>query len=205
MTIGNYAMTKRKIAGGFAMTVIDIKSGGHEKWHPLQLSLYVAGKPDPEILFREEDHTYWYKGRELVSVTHALNPEKNPFYKPGSAERGHSVHRMAVLDAQGVLDKSTVGDGFAGYFCAWRAFCKEMVSSFGTFEEIVGDPEIGYAGRRDLTLNLKAQLFPGAILYLNKKGTYKLEPYDVMQMRALVAEAKRKVVEYRQHAALRMF
>jgi hypothetical protein len=187
------------------MTVLDIKSGAPESWHTLQLALYTHGEPMPQVRFEEEGHRYFLGDRELVSVSKVLNPEPNPFYKPGSADRGHKVHRMCVMDAQAVLDYESVDEQLRGYLMAWRQFCRDLVGDFNSLEEIVGDERLGYAGRRDVTLTLRGTTTPGIVLYLKRNGKYDLNPVGHMEMQQLIVEACKKVVFYHRARRLQMW
>jgi hypothetical protein len=177
------------------MTVLDLKSGQKEPWHKLQLALYVYGKVDPRIRFLEEGHRYFCEDRELVSVTRVLDPEPNPFYAKGSGARGNMVHRMCVMEAQGVLDAGSVVSGLEPWLVAWLRFRKEMQVQFLGFEEIIGNCEIGYAGRRDFYAEMASHC-PGVILYLKKNGKYSLEPFTALEMNGLITTALKKVIEY---------
>jgi hypothetical protein len=178
------------------MTVIELKSGHPEPWHVLQPALYYAAEPISQIRFDEEGHRYFLGNRELPSVTKILQGEEKKWYRKGSADRGHKVHRMVTLDAQGVLDEKALDPPLVPFLKAWRQFFADMVEAVHTFEEIVGDPVLGYAGRRDLTCTLKNPGIPGMVVYLKPNGLYQLEPISLYKMSGLVNEAYGRVVDF---------
>ena len=180
----------------------DIKSGAKEPWHTLQLAAYVIGRPDPCIQFEETGHRYFTADRDLVSVTKLVS-KKNDFYAPGSAHRGHMVHRMCTLDAQGVLDDATVDPALLGYLTAWRKYRREMRPKFLALEQVVGDIQLGFAGRRDL--DVEGPDDKAFVLYLRKTGTYGLEWLAGPQLGEKMAEVKKLCREYHEGKRLSMF
>jgi hypothetical protein len=190
------------------MTVVDLKSGAREPWHGDQLAAYVLCEPDPRITFVEEGHRYFAEGNELVSVTKLVNPNKNPFYRPGSANRGKSIHIMCALDAQGILDESTVAEEWKGYLEAFRGFVQEMRPTFIAYEQIVGHVGLGIAGRRDLLIQLPGDpdtLTDGMVLYLKKTGKYATTQLNGLELARRVSEVKKLAIAYHEKGELEVW
>jgi len=186
------------------MTVIDIKSGHPEPWHRFQIALYILGKRNPEITFLEEGHRYFWRDRKLPSVTTILGDGKSNWYKPGSAERGVSVHKMVTLYMQTILDEQGLDAKWQGYLTALKRF----LSAIGSYqvegvEEVVGDPDLGFAGRRDLSIEYPSGPL-GIVLYLSAKGTYKAETVKASEFSALKLEAINRVVEWHEKERIRL-
>lgn len=183
------------------MTVVDVKSGRKEKWHRHQVALYVLGKKDPEISFLEEGHRYFWRDRELPSVTRVLGGE-NWKYTPGSAWRGQMVHKMVTLYLQGILDEDSLAEEWRGYLGGLKKF----LASVGFFrilgvEEVVGDPALGFAGRRDFTIEYSGGP-PGVILYLSAAGTYVADAVRAEEMPRLRLESINRIAEVRERERL---
>jgi hypothetical protein len=180
------------------MTVGDIKSGGKERWHATQLGLYCAATVDPLIRFEEEGHRYYRGAIELPSVTRILNPAPNPFYGAGAAARGHNVHRMCVLDAQGVLDEATVDEEYLGWLHAWRRFRQDLLPCFIELEQIVGDAELGFAGRRDLLIEIPGweKELTACDIYLGKNGRYSIDVLEGLRLSEEIAKGRKAVQEW---------
>lgn len=184
------------------MIVADIKSGAREPWHKAQLACYVIGAPNPLIRFEEEGHRYYAGDQELVSVTKLVG-EKSEFYAPGSANRGHLVHRICTLDGQGVLDDTTVDPLLMGYLTAWRKFRRETGVKFLAFEQIVGDIDLGFAGRRDFVAD--GPDGKALLLYLRKTGRYTMDWLMGPELAQKIAEVKQRARDYHEARRLEMF
>ncbi len=184
-------------------TVVDIKSGGREDWHRLQLVLYLLGEPDPEIEFSEEGHRYRWRSRELLSVTKIVG-KKNAYYRPGSAERGRRVHKMCALDAQSILDEATIDPSERGYLAAFRRWWSNFNPELIAIEQIVGSPSLGFAGRLDMVIRYDGGP-PGLILYLNRSGEYNVVPIDKAALPMFQNEALRLLAEAKEKEGMKLW
>jgi hypothetical protein len=186
------------------MTVVDIKSGHPEPWHRFQIALYILGKRNPEITFLEEGHRYFWRDRELPSVTKILESPRRWRYPEGYSERGASVHRMVTLYMQTILDEQGLDSKWQGYLAALKKF----LSAIGSYqvegvEEVVGDPDLGFAGRRDLVIDYPGGPL-GIVLYLSAKGTYRADTVKAEAFNALKLEAINRVVEHHEKERVRL-
>lgn len=58
-----------------------------------------------ELIFREEDHTYWLDGQEIPSVSQVLQDmgfSGSPFYTEKSAAKGRAIHHATALIDEGI-------------------------------------------------------------------------------------------------------
>ena len=177
------------------MTVGDIKSGARQMWHRTQVAMYSIAERNDEIRFEEEGHRYFYKGQELPSVTRIVEDKrKKRFYSAGSGDRGHDVHAMCILDAQGILDESTVVEEYRGYLSAWWEFRQLFHPEFLAYEVIVANLELGYAGRCDLMMKMpkdpRKTYNDAMLIYLGKTGTLRVDHIDGIDLFTEVAGAK---------------
>jgi len=185
------------------MTIVDWKSGHKEPWHLLQLAFYTMGKHDPEIEFREKEHRYFYRDRELVSVT-KLAGGTGKFYPHGSAERGHAVHKMVALYLQTILDEQWLDPLLTGYLAALKKFLDGIEPyQVVTIEQVVGDPSLGFAGRVDAILDFKGGP-PAMDVYLKTDGSFRTEPLVGANFSWGRGKAHSLLAEHRQKERLRI-
>lgn len=137
-------------------------------------------RPNPDELdFYESTHRYFYKGRELKSVTQALESVGITDFSKVAWEVleratliGDYVHELARLHARKELDESTIDPHLAGYYEGIKRFFKERVRRVLKVEANIVDLKFGYAGRFD-------------ILYLSKENRVCLDDYTTGQINHL--------------------
>ena len=130
---------------------------------------------DAGIDFSSLTHQYFFKGRELMSVTKAFGKvgatdfSKVPFKVIEPArERGDTVHDMASMFGNGILDEDTVTEEYEGYLAAIQKFYKERVKKIIAIEQKIYNLHFCYAGTFD-------------ILYLNKARKLCLDDWKTPQ------------------------
>ncbi len=122
----------------------------------------ICSSIDAAIDFSSLTHQYFYKERDLISVTKAFEKvgatdfSKVPFEVIEPArERGDTVHDMAAMFGNEILDEDTVTEEYEGYLSAIQKFYKERVKKIIAIEQKIYNLHFCYAGTLD-------------ILYLNK-------------------------------------
>lgn len=121
---------------------------------------------DADIDFSALSHQYFYRGKELMSVTRAFDKvgatdfSKVPFdvIEP-AREKGDIIHDMAAMFGNGVLDEDSVFPEYEGYLEAIRSFYKNHVKKIIAIEQKIYNLHFCYAGTLDiLYLNSKREL-----------------------------------------------
>ena len=133
----------------------------------------------PYLAFEEEGHVYKYRNKPVDSVTQILSKaglSGNPFYTPGSAQRGHEVHLMTALHDRGLLDEDELPDWMRGYLESWKQFLSTAPVIIIDIEKFVFNSKLKYTGRVDRTVYYDN--VPG-ILDI-KSGAY--EPWHPIQL-----------------------
>lgn len=137
-----------------------------------------------ELIFREEDHSYWVAGKRVVNVTRVL-ADLTDFSRidPETLERarqeGLAAHRMVELDCAAELDVDALPDWLLPRFAAWRRFLKETGFKVIDSERRLYHPKYGYAGTSDLLgwmddrltlIDIKRSLYAGRVIGLQLAG-----------------------------------
>ncbi len=115
------------------------------------------------IRFEEEGHRYYDGDRERVSVTRALQDAgliNTDYFLPKHAHRGKMVHRACMMEAQKILEPTSLDPQIAGYVQGWRKFLSDLNATITTLEYITCDLELGYAGRIDCKLSVPGRDLP---------------------------------------------
>ena len=108
------------------------------------------------ITFKAKTHQYFDGDRELISVTKALQDAglvNTDYFLPKHAQRGRAVHKACVMEAQKILDPTSLDPQIVGYVQAWRKFLRDLNATPIALEYIVADRDLGYAGRVDCLLS----------------------------------------------------
>lgn len=122
------------------------------------------------LQFDEAAHRYTLGGRELLSVTQALQEGgliDKQWYTDESADRGTRVHAAVQAFHQ---DGAVPDDHTASFFDAYLAFQMDAGFDIDAAEERVCDPLLGYAGTLDLRGRFRSQM-SGVDLIDIKTGT----------------------------------
>jgi hypothetical protein len=104
------------------------------------------------LTFNDEDHSYWWGKRRLLSVTQILKMAgliKTGFFSDEAALRGTYVHLAAQLLDDGKLDESTIDPAIAPYLDAYRQFLTLCKPKWTYIETRLADPDVGFAGAVD--------------------------------------------------------
>lgn len=108
-----------------------------------------------DLVFLDSTHSYFLKGKELLSVTTVLDRagitdfEKVPIDLLERARIfGEYSHKVCELDDKGILDESSVDPQLLPYLEGWRKFKAEKVSEI-LHIEIPVYSKLGYAGTLD--------------------------------------------------------
>lgn len=115
----------------------------------------TAARPlmnDPCLVFDEAAHRYSLDGRDLISVTTALQEAgmvDTTHWNEEARLRGQYVHQCIALEAEGALDEDSVDPLVRPYFEAFRKFQRETSVALEMVERRVCDPLLGYAGTLD--------------------------------------------------------
>jgi hypothetical protein len=102
----------------------------------------------------EASHTYTLGGAKVPGVTSILEPLSNlQFVDPdvlrAAGDFGTAVHLACELDDKGELDEEALDPALAPYLLAWRRFSKDHAVRWALIEEVVHNPQMGYAGKLD--------------------------------------------------------
>lgn len=124
-----------------------------------------------DVVFFETTHRYFLEGKELTSVTSALEAcgitdfSRVPLEDLERAMRiGDYVHLMAKLYAGGELDEASIDPDLMGYYQAIKSFFDSEVKEVIATECIIFNNSLSYAGTVD-------------IVYRNKSGLACLDDY----------------------------
>lgn len=105
------------------------------------------------IEYDPKRHRYFVDGRELISVTDALQKAgyiDTAWFTEYHRWRGSRVHELTMLDDTEGLDLRRVESELRGYVRAWRRYRAETgQTSFTHIEYRVYSPDSGYAGTLD--------------------------------------------------------
>lgn len=109
-----------------------------------------------ELIFREEDHTYWLGGVQIPGVTSVLDPYSGLDCVPKhilkrKAWLGTCVHIAAEYHDLGVLDEDSVHSTVAPYLDQYRKFLRESGFLPELIEQKVHHSGLLYAGTLDRT------------------------------------------------------
>lgn len=124
-----------------------------------------------ELEFSAATHQYFFKGRELLSVTTAFEKvgitdfSRVPFdiIEPARV-LGDMVHEIAMYYGLGVLDEDSVDPSLGGYLEGIKKFFKAEVKQVIAIEQPVFSLTHGYAGTFD-------------IVYEGHKGLIRLDDF----------------------------
>ena len=110
-----------------------------------------------DLTLVESTHRYFLSGKELTSVTHALEAagvtdfSKVPWEQLERARLlGDYAHQIAMLYARQDLDESSLNPALSGYLTAIKDFFHTRVSRVLLVEFKVYDLTMGYAGTGDV-------------------------------------------------------
>lgn len=108
-----------------------------------------------QLVFREEDHTYWYDGVLVPGVTRVIAHLTDYSHIPPDRlialqDEGRAVHKMVELACLGTLDVSTLPDWLRPHHIAWLRFVDETGFEPLVSEYRVYHPTQRYAGTLDL-------------------------------------------------------
>jgi hypothetical protein len=100
-----------------------------------------------ELVFREEDHSFWLGDRRLPSVTQILSNFIPRFQcDVWYLERGKAVHKATEFYDKGTLDPESVDPQIEGYVRAWIKFREDYHFTPDFIEHKTHHPIYGYAG-----------------------------------------------------------
>ena len=106
--------------------------------------------PKNELIFREEDHSYWIGERRLLSVTQALHIlDDRPKIDPWYLQRGTFIHKATEYLDRDELDLQTLDDRILPYFNAYVKFREDTRFAVTDIEYPLYHPEYFYAGKID--------------------------------------------------------
>ena len=114
----------------------------------------------PQIIFREEDHSYWHGEKELMGVTASLTAcgfYQEEYFTEESRQRGKAVHLATQFLDEGRLDSNTLDPAIVGYVEAYRAFKFERQFQPDSIEKVVWNLMLGLAGTYDRIGMLKLE------------------------------------------------
>ena len=111
----------------------------------------------PAITFVEEGHKYYVDGREIISVTQAIDEGGFGDWKryvdqmdlAYAQELGTAVHSAIELYEEGTLDATTLDPQVASRLAAYQCFRLDCDAFPVALEEKVYNSVYGYCGRRD--------------------------------------------------------
>ena len=107
-----------------------------------------------EIVFREEDHTYWLDGAQLPSVTSLLKP----IVTAGGSEEtrdfkrqiGKALDTAITLNERNDLDVDSLDEAVLPFFQAWLKFKTESGFRVLLNQPIVYSKKLRFAGTLDM-------------------------------------------------------
>lgn len=130
----------------------------------------MDGSPSPaaDLVFDPVRHRYWFKGRELLSVTTILRMTgmiNADHFTEESRVRGSLVHKSCELINRGQFDQAlAIDQHYMGYVNAYLTFLDEDEAVvLGEPEFQVCDPVYGYAGTVDVRLWLPRRIYQGVV------------------------------------------
>jgi len=111
--------------------------------------------PVTELVFREEDHTYWMGEQLIPNVTRVLERITDYSRIPRDVllraqTEGRHIHKAVELDARNDLDWETLPEWMIGHLEAWRKFQHDTRFEILASEERLFHPRFRYAGTLDL-------------------------------------------------------
>ena len=112
----------------------------------------------PKLIFHEEDHTYYYDGKKLPSVTDILSilddfGGVSPAIIAQAARRGSLVHEYTQLIDYGAdPNELEIEPELVGYVQAWVNFCHDWQPEWELIEQPVHTDD--YAGTLDRMGNI---------------------------------------------------
>ena len=132
-----------------------------------------------EIVFREEDHTYWLDGAQLPSVTSLLKP----IVTAGGSEEtrdfkrqiGKALDTAITLNERNDLDVDSLDEAVLPFFQAWLKFKAESGFRVLVNQLVVYSRKLRYAG----TLDLLGTRNPGTATpdeLIDTKCTWAIDP-----------------------------
>jgi hypothetical protein len=134
-----------------------------------------------QLTFDAVEHRYFLNNTPVPGVTAVLEHGGLLDYtflearRDQYLERGRAVHEVTRHHDEGDLAEGAVSDEIRGYLQAWRAFRRDYDFEPCLVEQMVCDPQYGYAGCIDRTgrtrdgaeviLDLKTGAAPAAVRY----------------------------------------
>lgn len=107
------------------------------------------------LTFDPIEHKYFYNGERVPNVTTILSPLSEYASVPRkvleqAAARGNYVHEMCEQHVWGLLDESSIDEGYRGYLDAFKGFLRETGFEAEYVEQRVFHTQLRYAGTLDL-------------------------------------------------------
>jgi len=158
--------------------IIDIKTGGAERWHELQTAAY-AGMDLFDVDFDEGAHRYSVDGVVLPSVTQVITRFVPQHGDQAAMQRGTAVHIACHLLIKGILDWGTVDPRMMGWLTSFAEWLQRTGFEVEQSEQRGANPLHGYAG----TLDLRG-IIPGALPSLMRGALYLQENGSIARFKA---------------------
>lgn len=117
---------------------------------------------DPQLILREEDHTYWLGKRRIPSVSEVIQPVCNfdgvhVDILERKQEIGKNVHLLCEwFDLKKKIDARSIDPALKPYFEAYKDFVKKMKPKWTIVEKRDWHRTLGYAGTPDRYGHLQA-------------------------------------------------
>lgn len=115
----------------------------------------------PELHFDQGTHTYYLDGVRVPSVTQIIKRaglmQGLDWVNPHGLLRGQYVACTTEYYDRGELDLETIDDQLLPYLNGWIDFLKKAEPELLGIEELVCNPEYGYAGKLDRRLVLRGE------------------------------------------------
>lgn len=149
---------------------------------------------EPQVTYRDEDHSYWKGSVRLPSVTTILRvlddyADKgiDPDVLRNAAERGTKVHAECEFYDEGYLDEAALEPSVSPYVRAWIRFRKETGFKPIEIERLVHHPSLLYAGRLDRVGVFPNSSQPGMPWVIDIKTSALVMPVAGVQMAGYAA------------------
>jgi hypothetical protein len=131
-----------------------------------------------DLHYDDAEHRYWDSQGDVISVTQALAEAgiiQKSKYRPGSAEKGKSLHLLFQLYDEGTLDWGSLPEGSEGYLEQYSLAMKELGGKVTSQEVMIGHEKYRYGGHCD-------KVIEGCMIGEIKTG--REEPWHDLQLAA---------------------